>query len=107
MKDNLFKSLRGVTISALTKLLLSFNVWGEIEIIWQKDKVVASRPPAAKCPRQHTKHFRWTLNSGRGLTPPIQCDEDYALPLGGPATHMAARPKNMAYRPMTLRRTHK
>ena len=68
MKDNLFKSLRGVTISALTKLLLSFDVWGEIKIIWQKDKVVASRPRAAKCPRQHTKHFRWTLNSGRGQT---------------------------------------
>ena len=32
----------------------------------------------------------------------IQYGEDYALPLGGPATHVAARPKNMAYRPTTL-----
>ena len=32
----------------------------------------------------------------------IQYGGDYALPLGGPATHMAARPKDMAYRPTTL-----
>ena len=52
MEDKLFKSLRGVTISMLTKLILVFDMLGEIEIC-QKGKVVASRPRSAKCPRQN------------------------------------------------------
>ena len=66
MEDNLFKSLRGVTISTRTELLLDYDMWGEIEIIWQKDKVVASRPRTAKCPRQHTTSC--TMGASRAHT---------------------------------------
>ena len=48
------------------------------------------------------KHLRWTPNSGKGQEKTIQYDEDYALPVGGPAAHMAARPKNKAYSSTTL-----
>ena len=40
------------------------------------------------------------MHSRYGAT--FQYCGDYALPLGGPATHTAAGPTNMAYRPTTL-----
>ena len=61
MEDKLFKSLR----SKLTKLLLVFDMWGEIEI-WQKGKVVASSPRTAKCPRQNTTSC--TMGASRAHT---------------------------------------
>ena len=66
MEDKLFTSPRGVTISTLTTLLLVFDVLGEIQIIWQKDKVVASRPRTAKCPRQNTTSC--TMGASRAHT---------------------------------------
>ena len=57
--------------------------------------------------RSHTcsftaKRLGWTpyLRSRYGTT--IQYCGGYALPLDGPATHTAAGPTNMAYRPTTL-----